>query len=344
MMASGAANLEIELVARPDGPLRLEHFRCVERALPELPDGQVRVRGVLLSIDAANRGWMQGDVGYRAGVKPGEVMAGNGVGVVVESRTERYVAGDLVWTDLGWRRFTTAAPERLRPIAPVTPLSRRLSLYGIPGNTAYHGLFSVGRVAPGETVLISAAGGSVGLLAGQIARHHGCRVVAVAGGADKCAWLRSEYGYDAAVDHRAPDFFTALRAACADGVHVYFDNVGGVVLEAALRNMRPNGRIVCCGAASQYDLGAPAGPRGVPGLLVTKRLRMEGFLVGDYADQEPAVEAQLAAWVDAGALRALEEIHDGLESAPAALVGLLAGRNRGKVMVRLSPDPQSGPG
>jgi hypothetical protein len=282
---------------------------------------------------------MQGNVGYRAGVKPGDVMAGNGIGIITESKADGFTAGDLVWGDLGWRHFTVMSPERLQHIAPYSPLSRRLSLLGIPGKTAYHGLFTIGRIMPGETVVISAAGGSVGTLAGQIAKLHGCRVIGIAGGADKCTWLVSNSGYDIAIDHRAPDFAKALRAACPNGIDVYFDNVGGSVLEAALRLMRRKGRIICCGAASQYDVASPAGPRGVPGILAANSLRMEGFLVRDYAQQDAVVEAQLTAWVDAGTLHAMEEIHDGLECAPGALVGLLAGRNRGKVMVRVSPDP-----
>ena len=338
-MARGEANLEIELVTKPESRLTVQHFRSVERAVPELPEGEVRVRVVLLSIDAANRAWMQGNVGYRAGVRPGDVMAGNGIGVITESKSADFGTGDLVWGDLGWRRFATISPAKLRHIKASAPLSRHLSLLGVPGKTAYHGLFTVGRVMPGEVVVVSAAGGSIGTLVGQMAKRHGCRVIGIAGGPDKCAWLISDCGYDAAVDHHTPDFAVALRAACPGGIDVYFDNVGGNVLETSLRLMRRRGRIVCCGAVSQYDAGSPTGPRGVPGILAANSLRMEGFLVRDFADQDIAVEAQLTEWMNAGTLRAIEDIHDGLLSAPDALVGLFAGTNRGKVMVRVSADP-----
>lgn len=331
--------LEIELAQKPEGSLSEEHFRRVRRPLQPLATGLVRVRVVLLSIDAANRAWMQGKVGYRSGVNPGDVMAGNGLGLVLESHSPAFSPTQLVWGDLGWREISDRAPETLRPVAPASPLSHRLSLLGVTGKTAWHGLFSIGKIEAGETVVISAAGGAVGSLAGQLAHWRGCRVVGVTSGAEKSAWAVANCGYDLVVDHRAPDFAKALRTACPQGIDVYFDNVGGSVLESVLRQMRRHGRIICCGAASQYDLAKPEGPRGVPGILAANSLRMEGFLVGDFAEQDAETEARLKDLASCGAIRVLEDIHQGLESAPTALIDLLNGRSRGKVIVQVSADP-----
>ncbi len=221
---------------------------------------------------------------------------------------------------------------------PVDP-ALHLGLLGTNGLTAYFGLLDIGRPTPGETVLVSAAAGSVGHLVGQIARLHGCRAVGIAGSAAKCAVLVDELGFDAAVDHRSPTFRAELAAATPDGVDVYFDNVGGDVLGAALRRMNRHGRIVCCGVVSQYDTSSPQpGPRGIPGLLVNNRLRMEGFLVFDFADRYAEARAQLRTWHDQGRLVARQDEVVGLEHAPAAFVDLLAGGNVGTRIVRVTHD------
>lgn len=218
-------------------------------------------------------------------------------------------------------------------------LARYLSVLGITGLTAYFGLLDVGRPKPGETVVVSAAAGATGNLVGQMAKRHGCRAVGICGSADKARWLTEDLGFDAAVVYRDPDFRPQLKAACPEGVDVYFDNVGGSTLEAVLARMNRHGRIACCGVVSQYDTDAPApGPRGVPGLLVTKRLAMQGFIVTDYADRFAEAFATLETWLDDGSLIATEDILDGLERAPEALVGLLAGNNIGKRVVHVA-DP-----
>ncbi len=211
-----------------------------------------------------------------------------------------------------------------------------MSVYGIAGLTAYFGLLNVGRPQAGETVVVSAAAGSVGSIVGQIAKLKGCHVVGIAGGADKCNWLKSELGFDAAVDYKAEPVFKALKAAAPKGIDVYFDNVGGDILEACLFQMNNRGRIACCGAISQYD-GAPSatGPRGVPGLIVVKRLIMQGFIVTDFNDQRDKALADLQAWVASGKIKVQEDIVNGLENTPQALIGLLAGENRGKRMVKV---------
>jgi NADPH-dependent curcumin reductase CurA len=211
-----------------------------------------------------------------------------------------------------------------------------LSVYGVAGLTAYFGLLECGLPKAGETVVVSAAAGSVGAIVGQIAKIKGCRVVGIAGGAAKCALLTRELGFDDAVDYKADNLRRALRTACPDGIDIYFDNVGGDVFEAALFNMANFGRIVCCGAVSQYDGAAPPhGPRGIPGLIVTKRLNLRGFVVMDFAAENDKALANLRAWVEDGALKVREDIIDGFENLPAALVGLLAGENIGKRMVRV---------
>jgi NADPH-dependent curcumin reductase CurA len=211
-----------------------------------------------------------------------------------------------------------------------------LSVYGIAGLTAYFGLLNVGRPKEGETVVVSAAAGSVGSIVGQIAKLKGCHVVGIAGGADKCQWLTSELGFDAAVDYKAGPVFKQLKAAAPKGIDVYFDNVGGDILEACIAQMNLFGRIACCGAISQYD-GAPSahGPRGVPGTIVVKRLTMQGFIVMDFDEQRSQALADLQSWVGSGKLKVQEDIINGLENTPQALIGLLAGENRGKRMVKL---------
>ena len=226
---------------------------------------------------------------------------------------------------------------RLSRLPRKQPLTHLLSVYGVAGLTAYFGLLECGAPKSGETVVVSAAAGSVGSIVGQIAKIKGCKVVGIAGGEAKCALLVKELGFDGAVDYKAGSTRRALREACPDGIDVYFDNVGGDVLEACLFNMNNHGRIACCGAVSQYDGAAPAtGPRGVPGLIVTKRLIMRGFIVSDFDAQREAALDELEEWVEDGRLTVREDVLDGLEALPQALVGLLAGENIGKRMVKVS--------
>jgi NADPH-dependent curcumin reductase CurA len=328
-------NRQIILAEMPRGRLTAASFQLAEGPIPEPAEGEVLLKARYISLDAANRAWMQG-VTYRSALQAGQVMAGGSLAEVVESRAPHLAPGDLVFADIGWQAYGLQAGEHLGALPRTAPLSHLLSVYGVTGLTAYFGLLEVGRPKAGETVVVSAAAGAVGSIVGQIARIKGCRVVGVAGGAEKCAWIRDVLGFDAAVDYKAGDVRRALRAACPDGVHVYFDNVGGDVFEAALFNMANHGRIVCCGAVSQYDdLPPPHGPRGVPGLIVTKRLRVEGFVVMDFYAGKDAALAELHGWVESGRLQVVEDVIEGLENLPAALIGLLAGENRGKRMVKV---------
>ena len=329
------SNRQILLVEKPTGKLLPQNFKMAEAAIPEPKDGEVLVRVRYISLDAANRAWMHGAT-YRAAVEANTVMAGGGVAEVVSSNAPGFAPGDLVFGDTGWQEYAAVKAKTLVKVPHMEPMTHLLSVYGIAGLTAYFGLLEVGKPKAGQTVVVSAAAGSVGSIVGQIAKIKGCRVVGIAGGKDKCNWLISELGFDAAVDYKSEPVFKALKAAAPNGIDVYFDNVGGDILEACLPQMNNGGRIACCGAVSQYD-GAPSatGPRGVPGLIVVKRLIMQGFIVMDYYDQREKAMADLQSWVKSGKLKVQEDIINGLENTPQALIGLLAGENRGKRMVKV---------
>jgi len=330
------ANRQIVLAEIPQGKLGLEHFALDHAERPSPAEGEVLLRTLYVSLDAANRAWMQGAT-YRSALKAGDVMAGGALAEVVESRASSLSVGDLVFADTGWREWAVLPARRLTALPRLNPLTHLLSVYGVAGLTAYFGLLECGRPKAGETVVVSAAAGSVGSIVGQIAKIQGCRVVGLAGGGAKCALLKRELGYDEAVDYKAGDVRRALRAACPDGIDVYFDNVGGDILEACLFNMNTHGRIACCGAVSQYDGAAPPhGPRGVPGLIVTKRLTLTGFIVSDFDSKREKALADLKACVESGQLKVREDVIEGLDQLPAALIGLLAGDNVGKRMVKVA--------
>ena len=336
-----ANNRRILIRELPTGKLAPDNFEMDEQPIAAPGAGEVLIRTILLSQDAANRAWMQGAT-YRDAIEAGQVMASGGIGEVVESNDPNYQAGDVVWGDLGWQDYAVVAGKTIGKV-PVSdgPLSHAISLLGVAGKTAYHGLINVPGIHAGETLLVSAAAGSVGSIVGQIGRIKGARVIGIAGGPEKCAWVVDTLGFDACLDYK--DTSAPIRAQLADsapqGVDVYFDNTGGDILQAALFAMRMNGRVSCCGAVSMYDGKPLPGPFGVPGLLITKRLRMEGFIVSDYAHLDADAEHDLSMWARDGHLKVVEDIVDGLENAPGGLIGLLAGENRGKRMVRVGPDP-----
>jgi len=331
----GSVNRQILLIEKPTGKLGAEHFRLVETKVPEPRDGEALLRVRYISLDAANRAWMQGAT-YRAAVETNTVMAGGGIAEVVASKAPGFAPGDLIFADTGWQDYAVLPGKHLIKVPRVEPMTHLLSVYGIAGLTAYLGLLNIGRPQHGETLVVSAAAGSVGSIVGQIGKIKGCRVVGIAGGAEKGHWLTAHLGFDAAVDYKQGGVFKALREAAPKGVDVYFDNVGGDILEACLPQMNLRGRIVCCGAISQYDGGpAATGPRGVPGVIVVKRLLMQGFVVTDHFGERDKATADLSAWVRDGKLKVEEDVIDGLENTPAALIGLLAGANRGKRMVKV---------
>jgi len=331
-------NKQIVLDRKPTGKLTVDCFRTQSSPVGDPGPGEVLCRTLLLSLDPANRAWMQGAT-YRGEVNAGTVMPGFTLAEVVASNDIKFKAGDLVEGDGGWQQYFIETGKRLQKRIRREPITHLMSVLGITGKTAYCGLLDIGNPQPGETVVVSAAGGATGSIAAQIAKIKGARVIGIAGGADKCRWLVDELGLDDAIDHREGNVYTALKAACPAGIDVYFDNTGGPILEAALSRMNLHGRIVCCGVVSQYDTANPAsGPRGVPGLLVTKRLKMQGFIVMDYVGLLAQAEKDLAQWTADGKIKVVEDIIDGLDNAPAGLVGLLAGDNRGKRMIRVALD------
>jgi hypothetical protein len=333
-------NRQYVLVRRPKGPLQEADFEYREAPLPEPGPGEVLTRTIYISIDPANRAWMSPVKTYVDPVQVGGVMDGFTLGQVVRSNAPGLAPGDLVEGMNGWQDYRALPARALHKVERRRPLSTILSGLGVTAKTAYFGLLEVGAPRAGETVLVSAAAGATGSIAGQLARIRGCRAVGLAGSEDKCRWLTGELGFDAAINYKTADLPRALAEACPKGIDVYFDNVGGEILETALFLMNVRGRVVCCGAVSQYDTGAPGGgPRGVPGLLVVKRLRMEGFIVMDFYDRRRQAEDELAGWLADGRLKVREDIIEGLESVPRALIGLLHGENTGKRMVRVIPEP-----
>jgi hypothetical protein len=330
------ANRQIVLDRLPQGDkLAPEHFRLTDAARPTAGEGEVLLRTRFISLDAANRAWMQGAT-YRSALESGQVMAGGALAEVVESNVGHLQPGDVVFADTGWQDYAVLPGERLAKLPALKPMTHLMSVYGIAGLTAYFGLLECGKPKSGETVVVSAAAGSVGSIVGQIAKIKGCRVIGVAGGAEKGRWLVEELGFDAALDYKAGDLRRQMKEAIPEGIDVYFDNTGGEIFETCLFAMKNFGRIACCGAVSQYDGAAPPhGPRGIPGLIVTKRLTLRGFVVMDFDEQRDAALKELQSWVASGQLRVKEDIIEGLENTPTALIGLLAGENRGKRMIKV---------
>ncbi|MEP6065322.1 MAG: NADP-dependent oxidoreductase [Paracoccaceae bacterium] len=332
-------NRQIIVQDIPKGALSQDHFALQSVDMPRPDKGEVVLRTLLMSIDAANRSWMQGAT-YREAVEAGDVMATYAISEVVQSQSSRFKPGDIVASESRWAEYVAWPAHKCQKMPPVPRLENLLSVFGIAGKTAFHGLVQVGRPIAGETIVVSAAAGSVGGYVGQIGKALGCRVVGIAGGPEKCDWVVNRLGFDACVDYRAAGLFKSLKAACPAGIDVYFDNVGGAVLETTLAVMNERGRIVCCGAISQYDDAAPTGPRNLPGLVVVKRLRMEGFIVMDFAKEDAKAVRALQSWVEDGKIKVEEDIVHGLENAPSALIGLLAGDNKGKRMVRVGANPE----
>ena len=322
----------------PTEHLETSHFELETVDLPELADGQVRCRVLWISIDAAQRAWFQGAT-YRSAIQVGDTMPAFAIGQVVEARTDDFAVGDIVTGHLGWQESAVVESGELQRLLPTRKLSYYLSVLGITGLTAYSGLLEVGRAKAGETVVVSGAAGATGALVGQIAKLRGCRVVGICGSPEKKEWLTSELGFDAAVSYRDDDFRKSLKAACPDGIDVFFDNVGGATLDTALSVMAHRGRIVCCGVVSQYDTTNPSrGARGVPGVLVVKSLTMQGFLYTDFADRNAEALQALQGWLDDGSLTVTEDILEGLGKTPEGLIGVLNGNNVGKRMIHVA-DP-----
>jgi NADPH-dependent curcumin reductase CurA len=330
---------EIRLAARPRGVPVATDFALAEVELADPGDGEILVRNAFVSVDPYMRGRMNDVKSYVPPFALGEPLRGGAVGQVVASRNDRWPEGVWVQHDLGWREAAVLDGRGVRAVDPaIAPLSTALGVLGMTGLTAYVGIVDIGGVEEGDAVFVSGAAGAVGSVAAQLARTRGARVVGSAGTPQKVAWL-GELGLDAAFDYRETETRTALRELAPDGIDVYFDNVGGDTLEAAIGAMRLRGRIVACGSISRYNATeAPPGPRNLF-MVVTKRLRMQGFIISDHADRFAAFVAEIAPLVADGTIRHRETIVDGIERAPEAFIGMLEGANVGKMLVRVGPEP-----
>ena len=332
-------NRQVVLKSRPAGEPTEANFELIERPLPPVGEGEVLCRTIYLSLDPYMRGRMNAGRSYADPVKVGAVMCGGTVSQVVESRHPNFAPGDLVLGYDGWQAYGVSRGEGLGHLdAKAAPISYALGVLGMPGMTAYVGMLDIGQPKPGESVVVSAAAGAVGSVAGQIAKIVGGRVIGTAGTDEKCDHAVKVLGFDACVNYKTQDLVRGLRQACPDGIDVYFDNVGGPVLEAVLRQINPRARVAMIGLISQYNATALApGPNLMP--LLVKRAMIKGMIVSDHKDREAAFLADVSRWLKEGKIKYREDIVEGLASAPAAFLGLFHGRNFGKLLIRVSPDP-----
>jgi NADPH-dependent curcumin reductase len=340
-MSSTRLNRRIVLAARPKGEPQETDFRLEEAAVPQPSDGQVLLRILYLSLDPYMRGRMNEGPSYAPPVSIGEVMEGGTVAEVIESRSPKWRAGDIVLSYSGWQEYAVAGAEGLRKLDPsVAPVSTALGILGMPGLTAYTGLLNIGQPKPGETVVVSAASGAVGSAVGQIAKIKGARVVGIAGNRDKCAYLVQELDFDAAVNRSEQSFSQDLKAACPQGVDIYFENAGGAVLKSVVPLLNKFARVPVCGLIAQYNLSGPAeSPDFTPLLMdaiLTKRLTFRGFIVTDFAGQQDDFLRDMSGWLREGKVKYREDVVNGLENAVAAFKGLLRGANFGKLLVKMT--------
>jgi NADPH-dependent curcumin reductase len=326
-------NKRIVLASRPKGWVTEENFRLESAPLPKPAEGEVLVKNLWLSLDPYMRGRMDDVKSYVKGVDIGEVMVGQTVGEVLESRSERVKKGDHVLTQLGWQLFGTTK-EAFPVDKKIAPLSYYLGCLGMPGMTAYFGLKEIGQPKAGETVVVSAASGAVGSVVGQLAKSWGARAVGIAGGAEKCEYVKDELGFDACVDYKAGNLHRDLKEACPKGADVYFDNVGGVTLDTMLRLMNVHSRIIVCGLISEYNATEPYGYRNLRSVLVN-RIRMQGMIVFDWRERYGEALRDLLKMFQQGNLRYRESVVEGLQNAPRGLISLLKGGNFGKQLVKL---------
>ncbi|MCB1017405.1 MAG: NADP-dependent oxidoreductase [Acidimicrobiales bacterium] len=335
----GVVNRQLTLAHRPDGLVRPEDFALVEAPVPEPAEGEAVVRTEYLSIDPTVRTWISEARSYFPPVAIGEPVRCPGAGRVVASAVDAFAVGDPVYTLTGWQDYAVVRDDGFATRLPDDmALTAALGVLGNNGITAYVGMLDIGRPQEGETVVVSAAAGATGSVAGQLAKRAGARVVGIAGRPDKCAWVVDELGFDACVDHRAPDFVERLRAATPQRVDVYFDNVGGPVLDAVLKRLAGHARVVLCGAIAVYNAEhKPPGPANYLE-LITQRATMTGFNTFDHWDRFGEITDQLAGWLADGSLRSREHVLDGLERAPEALNMLFTGDNLGKLLVRVADD------
>lgn len=330
-------NRQWVLRSRPQGMPGRENFELREASLPEIGAGQFVVHNLYLSCDPTQRGWMERDT-YVPKIELGEVMRSLAAGEVIASKHPGFAAGDVVSGAFGWQDYAVSDGSGLVPVTKLpagVPIPTCLSLFGLTGLTAYFGLLDIGNPKPGESVLVSGAAGATGSVVAQIAKIRGCRVIGIAGGPRKCEWLRTEIGLDGAIDYRSENVARRIGELLPGGCDVYFDNVGGEILDAALANLAPKARVVLCGAISRYnDLESAAGIRNYLNLIL-RNATMRGFLVFEYAARIPEALADLGRWAAEGKLRDTVDVVDGLENAPDAFRRLFTGENLGKQLVRV---------
>ena len=333
-------NRRIVLASRPEGEPTPENFRLETVPVPTIGPGQVLLRTHWLSLDPYMRGRMSAAKSYAKPVEIGDVMEAGTVSEIVASENPGFSVGDIVLSHSGWQVYAISDGKGMRKLdSEAAPVTTALGILGMPGMTAYTGLLNIGQPKAGETLVVAAAAGPVGSLVGQIARLKGCRAVGIAGGPEKCNYVREDLGFDAVIDHRASDFAAQLEAACPQGVDIYFENVGGAVWDAVFPLLNDFARVPVCGLVSQYNATSlPQGPDRTPMLMwaiLSKRLTLRGFIVRDFAAQSSDFARDVGAWLRAGQIRYKEDVTDGLERAPEAFIGMLKGRNFGKTLVRI---------
>jgi NADPH-dependent curcumin reductase CurA len=332
---------EIRLARRPEGLPRPEDFQLAETEVPAPGDGQVLVRNIYMSVDPYMRGRMVDRASYVPPFQVGAALSGGAVGQVVESRNPQFERGDYVNNFSGWKEWFLSSGGDLQKIDPaMAPIQAFLGTFGVPGLTAYAGLLKVGELKDGERVFVSAAGGAVGSVVCQIAKNKGCYVVGSAGSNEKCDWLKREAGVDRIINyHNCGNLTNAVREALPEGIDVYFENVGGEHLNAALANMRLHGRIPVSGMIAQYnETTLPPGPANIIN-VIPQRLTIRGFIVTDYVNLMPQFLRDMSEWYRAGKMKWRETVVEGIENAPAAFIGLFKGENIGKMLVKIGPDP-----
>jgi NADPH-dependent curcumin reductase CurA len=334
------SNRRVVLASRPEGVPTEANFRLESQSRPELGEGQILLRTLWLSLDPYMRGRMSDAASYSPPVGLGEVMVGGTVSRVVASRAPGFAEGDLVEGRTGWQEWAAVDPKGLRKLPKDGPSpSTALGVLGMPGMTAWAGLQNIGQPKPGETLVVAAAAGPVGSMVGQIARLRGARAVGIAGGAEKRAYVRS-LGFEACIDHRDPAMAQQLAEACPKGIDVYWENVGGAVWDAVFPLLNPFARVPVCGLIANYNMTAlPPGPDRTAQLMravLTKRLRIQGFIVWDFASQEDEFRREVGAWLADGTIKHREDVTEGLENAPRAFLGMLKGANFGKTLVRVA--------
>jgi NADPH-dependent curcumin reductase len=340
-------NRQIVLAARPQGEPKESDFRLVETPVPEPGPGQVLLRTLYLSLDPYMRGRMSAGPSYAAATEINDVMGGATVCRVEASHLSDFKVGDIVEAYTGWQEYALSDGRGVRKLDPnLAPISTALGVLGMPGMTAWTGLMNIGQPKAGETLVVAAASGAVGSVVGQLAKIKGCRTVGIAGGERKCKYVVDELGFDACIDHRRPDFAEALAEACPKGIDIDFENVGGPVFDAVLPLLNTFARVPVCGLIAHYNATElPTGVDRVPLLMrqvLTKRLTLRGFIVSDFANQQPDFLAEVGPLVRDGRIKYREDIVDGLENAPRGLIGLLRGENFGKMLVRVAKQDQAG--